>query len=217
MGINLAFTTGIPATNNNPSNDQTPMQVNYNSTNSWTAIDHYGFNDNNGGLHKWVRIPIQGGVPPGTIAGEGTLYTKTVPVTGIPTSEGELFYTPDNGGLEYQLTRTISASHGTFGVYAGYGAPPANVSFKGGWTFLPGGLLHQYGLVSFTALVSQPYTITFPTAFTTTNYSVLITFFNTNTSGLNYNLNTLSQTSFVLNTSLNFINGTGIFWQAIGV
>lgn len=218
MGINLTFTNTIPATNNNPSNDQPGMLVNNASTNTWVAIDHYGFGDNNGGLHKWARMPVQLAVPGGTIAGEGTIYTKTA-------GEGSLFYTPDATADEYQITRTIHASKALFGLntnnYNGVGA-----NYNGGWTFLPGGLLLQYG----TFLPLSPFfntnsngLISFPVSFTATPFQIILTWIGqsginpTDNPALSYRNGSLSTTQFRWENSEASKLYDGISWMAIGV
>lgn len=51
------YTQGIPAAQNNPSNDQPNMKVNNDSNYLIWDVDHYGFEDNNGGQHQWVTLP----------------------------------------------------------------------------------------------------------------------------------------------------------------
>lgn len=155
------YTTGIPNGPNNPSTDQPNMKTNNDSNNSIWAEDHYGFNVANGGTHKQVRMPVLGSVPGSTIAGEGTLYTKTT------SGNGELFFTPDATGDEYQMTTTSTGDIATFGTNTPYTA-----NHTGGWTFLPGGLVMAYGVRAETN--STNVTISFPITFTTV-YSLVVT------------------------------------------
>src|SRR5689334_19525328 len=106
------YTRDTPFQDDNPSDSQPDMLENTNSTDSLIAEDHYSFNVNNGGFHKQVRMPLLGAVPAGTITNSGTVYTKA----GV--SATQMFYTPDNGGVEFQLTRAIPASSATFGPFA---------------------------------------------------------------------------------------------------
>lgn len=50
------FNTGIPAANNNPSNDQPQMLQNNVSTNGILGVDHITFNASNGGTHKQMSM-----------------------------------------------------------------------------------------------------------------------------------------------------------------
>jgi hypothetical protein len=162
--MNLNFNTGIPSAGNNPSDDQPLMQVNTNSEDAIWTVDHYGFRDNNGGLHKQVRLVDLLGIPTGLLSGMGTLYTKLATSTS-PSTESDVFYSPDASGNEYQLTRAITASFSKFATNTTVG------NTTGGWTFLPGGLLLQYG--SFDPNTST--TVVFPVAFTNIPYIVGMT------------------------------------------
>ncbi len=108
----------------------------------------------NNGKHTFVEMPISSGIPTPLTGSEGTLYTKT------SSAVSELFYTPDNSGNQYQLTRTISASFTKFGNSTAYTA-----NHTGGWTFLPGGLILQYGIrtnISGSASGAITFPIVFP-------------------------------------------------------
>jgi hypothetical protein len=69
---NFTFDTLIPASGNNPSNDQPRMQINNVSTAALIAFDHIGFNVNNGGQHKQITFNID--VP-------GYPYTPILPAS----------------------------------------------------------------------------------------------------------------------------------------
>jgi hypothetical protein len=53
----LDYNTGVPATNDNPSNDQPSMLTNTQSSAAIWDIDHYGFQDPNGGIHQQTTFP----------------------------------------------------------------------------------------------------------------------------------------------------------------
>lgn len=213
---NYIYTTNIPFATNNPSTDQPNMQTNTNSINSILLIDHYGFNDNNGGLHKQVQMPTLASIPGSLMSGEGTLYTKT-------SGESELFFTPDLTGNEYQLTRTITASYSLFAKnvnnYNGVGT-----QFTGGWTFLPGGILLQYG--SFDAGVggvsSGNQSITFPVTFTNVPFNIqtsIIAKVGGTTTGntVALNFSSSSTTGFIVSITSSTSNYRGFSWVAIGI
>ena len=56
--MSFPYTTGIPNPPDNPSSDVSNMQTNTNTINSWVAVDHIGFNNAAGGLHKQVSFAI---------------------------------------------------------------------------------------------------------------------------------------------------------------
>lgn len=206
---NYTYTADIPDAPNNPSNDQGPMKTNTNSINSIIGEDHYSFNDNLGGQHKWVRMPLSGGgsgtIPPALTASEGTIYTKT---DTTPASASQLFYSPDASGNEYQLTKSIAASFATFSTNTAYAA-----NHTGGWTFLPGGMLLQYGLRS---SASSSGSVTFPVTFPSGVAPYSIT---TGAVGAANTGNVSISTSAPSSTGFSFNAGLGLnrfYWVAIG-
>lgn len=158
--VTFNYNPDIPAGPNNPSNDQPLMQENTNSINGLIGVDHVSFNLANGGYHTDIHFVPQSG-DPATIGGIGQLYTKTV------TGDQQLFYKSGGGNIA-QMTRLITASQSTFGTYTNYIAPATTL---GGWTFLPGGMLLQYGTLRTT---SDTTAVVFPVVFTTL-YSVQLT------------------------------------------
>src|ERR1051325_850337 len=136
------YTTGIPLPGDLQSNSQLQFLNNFNQLNTWSNVNHYPITDAipSGGKHKFVEMPVLGAIPGGLAANEGTFYTKTQATLGAST-ESTLFYTPDLSANEYQMTRTIASQAASFGNQSGSVADST-----GGWTFLPGGLILQYGL-----------------------------------------------------------------------
>ncbi len=126
-----SYNNNIPFASHNPSSDQPLMLENTNNTDLLINEDHFSFNQNNGGLHKQARL-VNEATPSAAIRdpGMGTIYTKQI------ASESQLFYIPDKVNIanEYQLTRAIDASFASFRT-------------NPGWSFLPGGLLIQWGFV----------------------------------------------------------------------
>jgi hypothetical protein len=71
--MSFPYNPNIPAANNAPTNDQDPMQKNFNSINDWVAVDHVGFTTN-GGTHN--RVTFNGfNVPPTPASTNSVLYT----------------------------------------------------------------------------------------------------------------------------------------------
>lgn len=199
------YNRDIPDGPHNPSTDQPDMKVNTNSTDDIIDVDHYSFQQNNGGLHKQVTMPILSVIPPGRPASSGTLYTKT---------GSQLYYTPDASAFEVQMTRAQVANSGTFANNTNY-ATNANGTFNGGWTFLPGGLLLQYGTIT-TPKDSSTGTATFPIAFTGTPFSITISISRVpfSSSSQFFYVGALSNTGF---TFSNTTNTNTIYWMALGI
>jgi len=218
---NFTYNRDIPDAPNNPSNDQPPMKVNTNSIDNLINEDHYAFNDNNGGLHKRVRLIDLLAIPGALAAGMGTLYTKLATSSGVST-ESNIFFTPDNSGNEYQLTRPITGNFASFSALGAFGTVTAGYTRTAGWTFLPGGMLMQYGNVTRAAGISpSTIAVTFPLAFSTSNIVVSITAISkiggtgsTDTASLQSG--TLSSTGFTCNFTSSTSAYVGFTWTAIG-
>lgn len=202
----FTFTTSIPAANNAPASDQPLMLTNNVSTSSILNIDHYSFNNNSGGLHKQVTLPVES--IPSSASGQAVLYANT-------SEQSQLFATTDNGGNAYQLTKFIDAQFTTFGTNTNYISPGTTL---GGWTFLPGGLLFQYGQIVPTHTPGTT-TVAFPVPFTSnsTVFSINITAVSTSSSTANLSsaVASFNKTSFLANTT-GGSSTTLFFWTAIG-
>jgi hypothetical protein len=207
----LNYTTGIPDTPNDPSEDQPDMKINNDSNEAIWKIDHYGFNNNNGGLHKYVRMPYSapGSIPPGLVPNEGTIYPKSVTSDG--SARTQLFFTPDASTNQYQLTRTIATKFATFSTATVYDGTQPDVT--GGWTFLPGGMLLQYGIL---ANPTNNATIKYPVAFTSFAFITLGAVRNNTddkTISVKDGSSTITQFQIIMsNSSL----PTALYWHSIG-
>jgi hypothetical protein len=149
--------------------DYKNLQNNFQQLSTSFQVNHLPLENNttSNGAHTFVEMRNQAGLPAGLKTLEGTIYTKQA------NAVSELFYTPDQSTDQYQLTRTINASTANFSTYLTY---PGAAAFElGGWTFLPGGLLMQYGSVLPGEGTSSTGTTKFPVAFTATPYMVLPT------------------------------------------
>jgi hypothetical protein len=211
MSSAITYNLNIPASGNNPSDDQPLMDVNTNAVNTILAVNHYSFNETNGGKHFQVDMPTQGAEPTpasGVLSGEGCFITNTV--TAGTTEE---FYQADGQTDLYQITRTNHAFFSLFGDntnnYNSVGA-----DFTGGWTFLPGGLLLQYGFVNDPEEEDFD-TVQFPVTFTTGCFSITTTAVRSSTNVDTIYIKSVSASSFqYFNTSDGGI--TGFYWIAIG-
>ncbi len=225
---NFDYTRDIPASNNDPSQDQPDMLVNTNSTDSLIAEDHFSFGVPNGGRHEQCtignrfRIPISPAIPDG-VNQFGTLYCDDTISSGSDPLENGLWYMQqkDKDSL-YQLTRTVASKNTLFGkLTQDFLNPSTGIgvgnAFSAGWTFLPGGLLMQYGVATVTS--STP--IIFPVLFTDIPFSIQVTgaYSNLATGRFLY-VSSQSNSAFAIQTLKANETGssaTRITWIAIGL
>lgn len=214
----FVYTTGVPNPPNNPSADVGNMQTNTNSISGLIAVDHVGFNGSLGvgGKHQQVQIQSQGSIPPNLSGQQSTLYAKQ-------SGGSQIFFTPGTSGLEYQLTRSVNSGFSSFGQFGNFGTITAGYTMNTGWTFLPGGMLFQYGSVTRGGGIS-PSTIVvgFPVTFSTEDIVVSITPIckNGGTSEVHtasLQNNTLSDSGFTCNFDSSTSSYLGFTWTAIGV
>lgn len=110
------------------------------------------------------EVTASGAGVPATAVNEGGVYVDV----GTSPAEANLFYRGENSGFNYQLTRAISASTASFSTNS---VALGSANGFGGWTFLPGNLLMQYGYFN----PNTSTTVIFPIAFTSTPFSVQLT------------------------------------------
>ncbi len=157
---NYQFTRDIPVTNNDPSIDQPVITENTNSTDSILKVDLFGFNDNNGGTHQKSTYVVQVSdpVPVNTNGAQGIVYSKTV------NSIAEIFVNRFGSATPVQLTSGAVSISST------------------GYTFLPGGVIFQWGAINFASGSSN---VTFPIAFPNAFFGAQITGSNSTTPSSN--------------------------------
>jgi hypothetical protein len=214
--MNLDYTRDIPDGPHNPSADQGPMKTNTNSIDTLLAVDHYSFNDNNGGYHDIIHFPRRSpSNDPATIALIGQEYTKTVIPTGGVADE-QLFY-KSALGIITQLT-----------------GPNAALASENGYMWLPGGILVQWGFKNGNHGADNHFeggdtrTVTFSTLnipFPNTCFGASVTpyyittggnTFNTSSFTLSVNYTSMSATSFQFHVVTDSQSIVKVFWIAIG-
>ncbi len=166
--------TDTPLANQDLDVSQPLIRDNFNSADTTFGINHYSFKNLTAqmGKHKFVSLPVlanYAAISPAPVAGDQTIYSKTV------SAVSQLFCAADATGNEYQLTRIIPASFGVFSTNTVYPQVPAKAYESGGWTFLPGGLIMQYGSSLPGQSSSQTGTTKFPISFTSPAFMVMTT------------------------------------------
>lgn len=190
---NYTYTDGRPAANLSPASQRASMQTN-NDNNAliWTE-DHYGFNDNDGGLHKKSTYVV--GSDPGSAASQIVQYSKT------SSGSSELFIQRDGVATVTQLTKGIALT----------GADTAK-STNNGQTFLPGGFLVKFG-TSIQNATSR--TVIFTTDANLTDFSTIYAvFLSPLSSGDTATVVSNTSSQFVMATSVGALT---VYWWAIGI
>ncbi len=184
------------------------MRENTNLLRSTIATDHVDVNGGEPGKHKWTRYLQQPALNvPSTNANESLIFLRPFdtniclrPPSTTAVSGKDLAIFPNSFGTPTDFDRLATNDAITNGI--------------GGWTFLPGVLLFQYG--SLTAAGSSG-TITFPKAFTTEVYNIQITLVKSGSTTAAATVDSatpVSVTSFKYRTSA--AGAVDIYWTAIG-
>lgn len=204
----MTFTSNVPVSGDSLGSTRDRIRSNFQQIAIVEAVNHVAFNQTGQGKHTFLQMPEQVSAPV-TLVDEAAFYSKVA----VNPAEANLFFRAENNGFEYQLTKSVSASTGLFGVqtnnYNGSGTDK-----NGGWTFLPGGMLMQYGQVtSFGANSSK--VIPFPVAFTSGCFSITLG----RISGVDVSSQVVvNAAAGMSNFTLTNYSGvtTQVYWMAIG-
>ncbi len=181
----------IPAADHNPSTDQPDMQANTNNMAAIWDVDHLGFNQNLGGYHDIIHMPSN--ATPAALPGPpaiGQVFCQTVG------SDIQLFY-ESAAGIVSQLTS---------------GKTPLPI--QNGYTFLPGGLLLQWGIASVSVGLGN-FNFNTPFKAATNAFSVVMTpIRNSSSVDIVYYIASSNTAATYRNTSSSI---TSVSWFAIGL
>ena len=232
--MNFNYTQGIPARDDNPSDDQPDMKENNDSSFGIWNIDHIGFVQPLGGYHKIIHQPdnAQGGP---TIGGQ-SLWNPVLG-SGVPTAVSgakisgvqqtfTMDYTPDtSGGVTDTQLFTLTGNGGVSQLSGNHAA-------SDGWCWC-GGILLQWGIVSIsTGSGSSSHrvgsvtfknrssgAIPFPNScFSITTNLTIANSSSTSPASNTLSIFSLSATGFtwVFNTSGSLVDQPQFYWMAIG-
>jgi len=201
------YIEGFPQDGSSLGNTRVQIRNNLDGTFETLAVDHIDNNGNPGGkppgYHNVIHFQDQGTLPttPPTVSGVTQLYTNT----DTHSIQQVIFET--TAGNYYQQTTMLDAFRARFGTNGGGSGR--------GWTYLPGGLIMNYG---FTSVQSSPITVTFSTlglpTFSNTNYIINTTPYG----GLTpqFNVSVIDGDSFRI-LYLVSSGSSGFYWTAIGI
>ncbi len=190
---NFTYNPDIPDGPNNPSDDQPKMKINTNSTAGIINVDHIGFGQNNGGTHRQVTLTNE--PAPGLGGGNGVLFANDANSNSWPFWQNSL--------QSFQIIGSNSANLPEFATNTHYlSNGGTNPGVNGGWTYLPGGMLIQWGIASSGQLDTKD-DILFATPFLTFVGSIVVTPFRGNTDDKVVSIKTssVSLTGFTINVS----------------
>lgn len=212
--MSLSYFTGFPTDEDSLGGTQLKFFTNTESVKTYVERNHYAFGNAFAGNHKWVWYGRQTGTFPDTSTPSNlaiATYAKADAATPVRT---QLWFQPQNdatGADAIQLTAG-DVTDATFATNTAYAT-----NRNGGWTFLPGGLLLQYGRIS---LSVSAVTTSYPIVFSAAPYSLQVTPLYTGSapSSKPEIIAALSagtpEASFTIAASNS--NADGYFWTAIG-
>lgn len=188
------YNGNIPQPSDRPSDSQADLLNNFGAIKVFLDRNHVAIVDpttnTSEGKHKFLQMPEQGSAPT-TDANEAGLYVKE------QSSRSTLFFRQESNGTEVQMTNL----------------DPLLAS--SGYTFLPGGLILQWGAAVSTS--SNPTNVTYPTPFSTV-YQVTATFSNSSASlaSKTWNISSMTNSGFSFWVQ-NPVIGLRVRWMAIGL
>lgn len=151
----------VPQATQTVASSQVPIRTNFQSIQTLVDVNHYDFNNDLYGKHKFVEMPNQSGDPT-TFSAEMTLYSKQYN-NGV-TTQSEAFVRRDAAGTPIPFTAGVGNNGNE------------------GWCFLPAGMLMAWG----TLTVTVPDAITIvPTGPTLTAFYIKMISFDYNPGGVN--------------------------------
>lgn len=184
--------------------------LNNQGLNSIFGINHTLFaNATNSGKHTLVEMIDNGTgrASNSNASGEGIISCFTPSGQEIA-----LGYAPGNTLFSYQLTRTITAQADSFGLNPN-NYYNSGVNFTGGWTFLPGGLIFQYGKVTAISNLADV-TVPYPVPMAQIFFASMVPVINT---GVNITLVVLSANTSNMIVRSNSLNPVSFYWSVIGI
>jgi hypothetical protein len=141
----MAYNPAIPAANDLLSQSQQDIQQNFAAIQTLLGINHINFGAVGEGKHLYLQLPEH--AAPVTAVNEAGFYANV----GATSTVTELFFRRENNGASIPMTERETG-----------GAP--------GWTFLPSGIMLQFG----TANVNNNTVVTLTRAMPTTLLFVLV-------------------------------------------
>ncbi len=147
----MSYQANIPQATDSFTKSQGDILGNFTALEAFMIVNHYDPNSANAGKHLQVNFPLVLANAPGTAAGEVCIYPATG-YAGVPA----LFFQPQGISADTPGTDFTSV------VVAG----------TQGYTYLPSGVLLQWGIA--TPSASVPVTVTLGASYSSSAYSVQV-------------------------------------------
>jgi hypothetical protein len=149
------YQPNIPTGFVNLDTDYINIQQNFQQANTSFAADHIAFTDGtvNNGKHKQVSFPIPLANSPGTNANEWKSYTRTV-----AGKTNEFWQAPNLGAAGVDIQMSVNMPTSPISP-ANLVSQMGNIVTGGGYTFIPGGMVLMFGVVTSPSQLNQ---VTFP-------------------------------------------------------
>jgi hypothetical protein len=141
----MAYNQAIPQAPDLLSQSQSEIQENFAQIQTLVGINHINFGATGAGKHLYLQIPEH--AAPATAVNEAGFYANV----GATSTVTELFFRRENNGASIPMTESLSAATG--------------------WTFLPSGIMLQWG----TSGINNQVVVNFPRAFPTACFRVFLT------------------------------------------
>lgn len=192
----MSFTPGIPATGQKLGASRTQVLNNFATLRTGIEVNHVDINAAGAGKHKFVQLIDATSDLPSTSASEVAVFQKLV--SGNP----RLQLRQPSSGTQIQMSGVDPDTTGTEG-----------------YTFLPGGLLIQWGQSAIAGTTTR--SITFPTTFTaaTVPFTIQITGFRAGSDpgSSDVFVVTGTETNAGFDLRNNGGHSFGFYWMAIGL
>jgi len=144
----MAYNNAIPAANDLLSQSQQDIQQNFAAIQTLVGVNHINFGAVGEGKHLYLQLPEH--AAPVTAVNEAGFYANV----GATSTVTELFFRRENNGASIPMTECLAAA--------------------AGWTFLPSGIMLQWGSATMNGGVSN-LVVNLPRTFPTAIYSVTAT------------------------------------------
>ena len=198
----------VPNTGQTLGQTRDQIRNNIGALKSSLAVNHFDLDTGNVGKHQFVSLVSLGSFsnPPTTAFGENALYTNR-------DTNLNMYMRSESNGQAYRLTSIDDGNFPLFGTNTTYNVGPPIL--MGGWTFLPGGLLFQYGLIN-PVPKNTPVVIAFPKPFASFGvYSITANTFNL-TTVRPVGILAITNSTFTVAVDDLPITSILVYWQAIG-
>lgn len=201
----MSFTANIPQSGQTLGQTRQEIQDNFTNYNTVVSVDHVAPNSLGQGKHKQSTYPSQGNgfggskKSPATLINEVAIYSAADTSANIQLFSQKANQAVDAGGI--QLSRLDTGT---------------GINTQNGWSFLPGGIILQWGIGQFVGAASNVNIL-----FVTSNINFTANCFNVSLTGIGFNntfdVTNVTTTGFTASRSLGtFGANQQFFWTAIG-